>query len=391
MKFKLLFPVLLTLALAACAGGAKTPTALPTIVLGGNLSTPAPNTGAGAGVTASGVIVDDQAAHMAFKLAGNVKLVNVAAGDQVQAGQVLIQLDDASQQIQLGQATLALQELTSPSALATAQQTVAQDQLDLYNGQVALNNLMTQYSNQGLITNTHASLVLAQNALKDAQTAYDETPGDQNRDPAKARAYQALYTAQQNYNYALYIYNLYTGKPNQPQVDNANAKVALATAKLAEDQTLVTALTGGTLPANPTGTGYANLMEAKYAVQAAQANLDATRLTAPFSGEVASVTASVGDYVSSGQVILVLSDINHMHVETTDLSERDVPKVKLGQVATVSIKALNQDVAGKVSAISPLADTLGGDVVYKVTIVLDSLPSKMLAGMSVDVQFNAGP
>jgi hypothetical protein len=48
---------------------------------------------------------------------------------------------------------------------------------------------------------------------------------------------------------------------------------------------------------------------------------------------------------------------------------------------------LNQDVPGKVIAISPLADTLGGDVVYKVTITLDALLANLRAGMSVDVQF----
>ena len=99
---------------------------------------------------------------------------------------------------------------------------------------------------------------------------------------------------------------------------------------------------------------------------------------------------SSGDYVLPGQVILVLSDVSHLHVETTDLSERDVPQVKLGQAATVSIKALNQQVAGKVSAISPLADSLGGDVVYKTTILLDKLPANIRAGMSVDVQFTTG-
>ncbi len=392
MKFKFIVLVLLILSLVACTAGAGNPTAIPTANLGNNggAATPVPNPNPG-GATASGVIVADQEAHMAFRLAGNVKLINVAAGDQVQVGQVLIKLDDTTQQIMLDQANLALQELTSPSALAAAQQTVAQDQQDLYNAEVALNNLQTQYSNQGLISNTHASLILAQNALKDAQTAYDETPGDQNRDPAKARAYQKLYAAQQSYDYALYIYNLYTGKPNQPQVDEATAKVALAKAKTDEDQTLVTALTGGTLPANPSGTGYASLMEAKFNVQAAQASLDATRLVAPFSGEVASVTTSMGDYVSPGQVILVISDVRHLHVETTDLSERDVPKVKLGQAVTVSVKALNQAVTGKVTVISPLADTLGGDVVYTVTIVLDDLPSNLRAGMSVDVQFNTGP
>jgi hypothetical protein len=52
------------------------------------------------------------------------------------------------------------------------------------------------------------------------------------------------------------------------------------------------------------------------------------------------------------------------------------------------VKALNQDVTGHVSEISPLAETLGGDVVYKTTIKLDSQPAGLRAGMSVDVQFN---
>jgi HlyD family secretion protein len=248
--------------------------------------------------------------------------------------------------------------------------------------------LTAQHNNQGLISNAQAGIVLAQDALNDAQTAYDETSGDQDIDPAKALAYQKLYAAQKNYDHASYIYNLYAGKPNQSQVDEATANVALAKAKLVEDQTLVTALTGGNLPDNATGTGYARLMQAKLDIQTAQASLDATRLVAPFPGEVAFVTASIGDYVSPGQVILVISDVKHLHIETTDLSERDVPRVKLGQTATVSIKALNQDVAGKVTAISPLANTLSGDVVYKVTIGLDELPSNLRAGMSVDVQFN---
>jgi multidrug efflux pump subunit AcrA (membrane-fusion protein) len=377
MNSKVLFPLILTLALAACAGGAKNLPAVPTVMLGNEASTPAANNNTGGGVTASGVVVADQEADMAFRLAGNVKLVEVAVGDQVQTGQLLVQLEDTTQQIQLEQAKLALQELSSPSALAAAQEAVAQDQQDLYNAQVALNNVITQ-----------AGLVLAQEALDNAQNAYDETPGKKDSDPGKAFAYQKLYAAQQSYNHILYIYNLYSGKPNQSQVDEATAKVALATAMLAEDQSLVTALTGGNLPENASGTGYARLRQAKLDVQMAQANLDATRLVAPFPGEVAFVTASNGDYISPGQVLLVISDVKHLHIETTDLSERDVPRVGLGQTTIIHIKALNQEVGGKVTAISPLADTLGGDVVYKVTIALDELPSNLRAGMSVEVQFN---
>jgi multidrug efflux pump subunit AcrA (membrane-fusion protein) len=391
MKFKLLLPVLLTLALAACTGAAKTPTALPTVILGANVSTPAPGSSSAAGVTASGVVVADQQASMAFKLAGNVKLIQVVAGDQVKAGQPLVQLDDTSQLIQLEQAKLVLQELTSPSALAAAQKALAQDQIDVDNAQYVLSDQLYFSQNTPAIQNAQAALTLAEDRLKTANQDYADVSGNPDTSTVKARAYQTLYAAQQDYNNALYVYNLWSGKNNQQQIDVKAATLAMLKAKLADDQTLVAALTGGTLPEHPTGTGYAALMQANFNIQAAQASLDATRLVAPFSGQVASVTTSVGDYVSPGQVILVISDINHMHVETTDLSERDIPMVKLGQSVTVTVKALNQDVEAQVSAISPLANTLGGDVVYKVTITLGDLPSNLRAGMSVDVQFKTSP
>jgi len=391
MKLKLLLPIFFTLVMVACAGSPKTPAALPTIVLGNNASAPAPTSVAGGGVNASGVLVADQEAHMAFSLAGNVKLVNAVLGDQVQAGQILVQLDDTTQQVGLEQANLALRELSSPVAIANAKLAVTTAQTNVTNAQLALNN-QQYWHNTALIQNYYANYVLAKANLDKAQTAYDNThAGAYINNANQAAAYNALYTAQQAYNTAFYYYSLYSQAPTQNQQDQAQANLDLANATLKNAQTYLAALNGGTVPAGATGTNLLQLEQAQLAVQTAQANLDATRLVAPFSGEVASVAVSVGDYVSPGQIILVISDITHMHVETTDLSERDVPKVKLGQAATLSIIALNQDVSGKVSAISPLADTLGGDVVYKVTILLVTLPSNLRSGMSVDVQFNTGP
>jgi len=116
----------------------------------------------------------------------------------------------------------------------------------------------------------------------------------------------------------------------------------------------VAALTGGTLPDHPSGSGYARLPAGEFQHTGCSGEPGRHRLVAPFAGQVASVATSVGDYVSPGQVILVISDVTHMHIETTDLSERDVPQVKLGQSVNVLIKALNQNVSGKVSAISPV-------------------------------------
>jgi multidrug resistance efflux pump len=388
MKRNLVVAILLMSLLAACAAGGKTPTAIPTINLGNTAATPAPNSNSGGGVIASGVAVTDQEAHIAFKLAGNVKLVSVAAGDQVQAGQALVQLEDATQQIQLQQANLALQELTSPSAIAAAQVAVSKAQTNVINAQAVLNN-QQYWKNDALIQDYYAAFVIAKANLDKAQANYDNAHvGQYINNQDEATIYQALYNARQAYDTAQYYYSLYSQPPTQRQLNEAQANLALAQAQVAEAQTLVAALTGGTLPDHPTGAGYAGLMQAKLAVQSAQASLDTTRLVAPFAGEVASISVSSGDYISPGQILLVISDVSHVHVETTDLSERDVPMVKLGQAVTVSIKALNQDVTGRVTAISPLADSLGGDVVYKVTIRMDKLPADLRAGMSVDVQFN---
>jgi multidrug resistance efflux pump len=389
MKIKVLsLPVILALILSACVGGAKTPTPLPTVNLGNIASTPAPNTGTSGGVTASGIIVADQEAEMAFSLPGNVRLVNVAVGDQVQTGQLLVQLDDTIQQIQLEQVSLVLHELTSPEAIANARLAVTTVQKDIINAQAALNNQL-YWKNAPLIQDQYANLVIAKANLDKAQTAYDNANvGEYINNAGEAALYQALYNAQQAYNTANYYFNVYSQKPTQRQFDEAQATLDLANARLTNAQNYLAALTGGDISDDASGSSLESFRQAKLAIQTAQNNLDATRLVAPFPGEVASITASIGDYVSPGQVILVVSDVNHLHVETTDLSERDVPGVKLGQTATVSVKALNQDVAGKVTAISPLADTLGGDVVYKVTIALDKLPLNLRAGMSVEVQFN---
>jgi multidrug resistance efflux pump len=110
-------------------------------------------------------------------------------------------------------------------------------------------------------------------------------------------------------------------------------------------------------------------------------------LTAPFDGVVASVNLSIGEWAVPGQPALALADLTHLRIETTDLSERDVPKVFLGQKVSVYVKAVNQEMSGVVKEIAPLADTLGGDVVYHTWIDLDEPIPGLKAGMSAEVTF----
>jgi len=118
----------------------------------------------------------------------------------------------------------------------------------------------------------------------------------------------------------------------------------------------------------------------------AQAELAQTKLVAPFAATVVAVEAQPGEYVQSGQVVIVLAKLDNVKIETTDLSELNVAAVKVGQPATVYVGALDKEFQGVVTAISPISDTIGGDVVFKVTVQLEEQPADLLWGMSADVE-----
>jgi hypothetical protein len=52
----------------------------------------------------------------------------------------------------------------------------------------------------------------------------------------------------------------------------------------------------------------------------------------------------------------------------------------------VYIEALDITVNGKVVRISPIAEVVGGDVVYPVTIEFENQPAGLLWGMSAEVE-----
>ncbi len=121
-------------------------------------------------------------------------------------------------------------------------------------------------------------------------------------------------------------------------------------------------------------------------LETAKALFAQTTLVAPFDATVLDIKIQPGEYAQAGQIVIVLGDAAHMQIKTTDLSERDVTAVQIGQSANVYIEALDVTVTGKVLQISPVSETVGGDVVYPVTIELDEQPAGLLWGMSAEVE-----
>jgi HlyD family secretion protein len=120
-------------------------------------------------------------------------------------------------------------------------------------------------------------------------------------------------------------------------------------------------------------------------LEVTQATLALSTLTAPYDGTVAAVHILPGQLFQLDQPVITLATLDKLQIETTDLSERDVPRIKIGQKATVFVDALDAEFSATVIAIAPRSETVGGDVVYKVTLVFDEQPEGLLWGMTAEV------
>jgi RND family efflux transporter MFP subunit len=129
----------------------------------------------------------------------------------------------------------------------------------------------------------------------------------------------------------------------------------------------------------------AQAASAQAAMEAAQATLAQSTLLAPYDGTIAAVDVLPGEYVNQTQTVITLATLHTFQLETTDLSERDITKVKIGAPVIISIEALNEDFNGKVVSISPIANTVGGDVIFKVTITFDEQHPSLRWGMTAEV------
>ncbi len=401
--FKPALALLATLTLASCSAiGRSTPTPLPTVVLGTNV--PAPTaTGAylpqgtgipqssgatsGSGVTASGIVVPEQDAGLAFTLGGTVKSVNVSVGDQVNVGQVLVTLDTTDLQIAVNQARRNFQELTSPAAVAAAELAQANAQQAVKDTNTKVVGLKYPRASDALIQNTEGQIDLAREALAEASNAWRSVQHRPDGDPDKAAALVAMTNAQLNLNKLIANVNWYQGKPSDIDTAIAYANLDAAKAALNEATWYLALLKGQTVPPEATGPKLVALEEAITTLVTAERQLDDAQLITRIPGTIISVDVIPGQIVTPGELLVQISNVTKLHVETTDLSERDVPRVQVGQPVQVFVKALNQSVAGRVRNISPVADILGGDVVYKTYIDLDANLTGLRAGMSVEVRF----
>lgn len=81
-----------------------------------------------------------------------------------------------------------------------------------------------------------------------------------------------------------------------------------------------------------------------------------------------------GETATPGVPIVILGNVSRMRLETDDLSETHIARVRVGQIATMTFDALpGKSFQGKVTYIAPMALARQGGTNYTVYIEFDSL------------------
>jgi HlyD family secretion protein len=130
----------------------------------------------------------------------------------------------------------------------------------------------------------------------------------------------------------------------------------------------------------------AEVQRAQAALKLAQVAVTEAELRAPFAGTVGALDVRVGEYVEPGTPVVQLADLAAWQLETTDLTELNIVRVRAGSQASVTFDAIpDLDLHGTVSRIRPLGENKQGDITYAVTITLDRQDPRLRWNMTAAV------
>lgn len=307
----------------------------------------------------TGTLVSASETNLAFKTEGQVNNILVEVGSKVNAGDLLAQVDDTNAQTTYIQANRIYLELTSPSAIATAQEAIAEATTARDEARSHLAYIISPE-----VLRTEELVAASEKAVNEAQAVVDKSSTDAEAKKTLENATKELETAKvslaqaQAHYQSVYILKYFKDgveldAPTEAEILAARAEAKIAEANLTEATYLYTALTGGEIPEDATGTGLTELEQAKLNLETAQANLEGTRIIAPISGTIMSIDISLGDTVNSGTTAITLADLSKPSLEVY-LDESDWSNVKAGYETEVTFDILpDTTFSGIVTQVDP--------------------------------------
>lgn len=276
-------------------------------------------------VTAPGNLENVGSANVNIPTTGRLSHIYVRAGDAVQNGQVLAELDAIAKSEAELKLIEAQEELTEKQKHRTA--------------------LDYPRATDAYIKEYRQKIKLQKQKVGLLSDAYHNAIGPE----AKAFALTELSNAQTELTTMETNLKWYLGHPSETDFSLADSELALA--------------------------------QAKY--DAAKALYESLSITAPFDGIVLEVNAETGVTINAEKTIFKVGDPKALEVKA-NVTEEDFPLLKLGQEVEIYFDARPDVIAiGKISRIIP--NRIEGDrPLYAVYITLDEVPDGLADGMTAD-------
>lgn len=256
-------------------------------------------------------------------IGGRIAALLVEEGQAVQAGQAVVQLEEADLQAQLAR---------SEANLAIARAALRPSETG-----VELSGVTTASA----VAQAASAVEVARADLAAARTQVARFKGELKRlEPLQVSGYVSALTVD----------------ASRMDVRIAEANVVASRARLqAAEEALRLAKAGGADLAVKRGgveTALAQVQGAEADVRAAKLRLSQTRITAPASGVVARRLAHDGQVVSAGQGLLAIVDQDRLWINAY-IDETQAPRVKTGQPVEVRLDAFpTRAIAGRVAVVN---------------------------------------
>jgi RND family efflux transporter MFP subunit len=370
-------------------------------------------------VSGTGQVSAGNQVELSAKAGGEITYINAKAGQAVAAGQLIAQTDYADDSFALESARISYEKLTNPddddvrkaqdsldSAYASAQATLTSSSAELTGVRDDLDDML----NEGYLSTHHYGLSTTGNEYR--QRAQDSFYEADNMLTDFIREYRtfSLALSPEKLAQALRDANA-VGKSLAQAAKYAEDAVAYFRDRETNDNDKATAddayelSTSITASANGTVSGLSSsassvtdaedsLRELKDGPDELDLRSEAASLRAkeqayanhfvrsPFAGTIASVSAKMGDDVSSGATIATV--ITKDKVAEISLNEIDAAKVAEGQKAELTFDAVDGlAVEGTVSEIDLVGTVSQGVVSYAVKIAFDASDARVKPGMTV--------
>jgi multidrug resistance efflux pump len=382
-------------------------------------------------ITAWGTIEADEVT-VAAELSGRVTALLAGEGDEVQAGELLVQLDEADVLADLAQAEAAVQVASANLAqvragprqweIEAAEAAVARAETELEGARVALRHAEAMRADpQELAAQTDAargqvSLLAAQveqarAAVKMAEIVRDSgNPYGSDREKTEAAGYEkqlegaeetlaAAEAGHRGAQQSLLALEALQAEPLalEAQVHAAESGIALAEAALAVAEADLALLLAGPR-VESVAVAEAQCGQAEAALALLRVQRDKLALYSPMDGLVTGQFIEVAETALSGPALLTVADLREVQLVVYVPTDR-IGRVQVGQPVAVTVDAYpGRPFAGWVTYIAPEAEFTPRRVqtreqrvstVFGVTIVLPNADLALKPGMPADAEFAA--